>query len=214
MKDKYYIYRHFQPVCIGSSSKTKEKYENSFWMAGIMLETVWIIWNYIKESLLSGATISRATITKPKILWWPILLGVIENGVSFVILALFSVLELSRITMSYNRSGSGAPCRFSYPGFVMPKKDSPHAGAAIPPPSSGFKSSGSGLSKQGYSTMTAISQNALAAHSSWGAPKKRTKTEDEYFDEEEENTTKNSTLEYIPGNCASKYRVNFVWLRR
>ncbi|KAL0268646.1 UNVERIFIED_CONTAM: hypothetical protein PYX00_010499 [Menopon gallinae] len=107
--------------------------------------------------------------------------------------------------MSYNRSGSGAPCRFSYAGFVMPKKDSPHAGAAIPPPSSGFKSSGSGLSKQGYSTMTAISQNALAAHSSWGAPKKRTKTEDEYFDEEEENTMKNSTLEYIPAPGSPSY---------
>lgn len=44
---------------------------------------------------------------------------------------------------------------------------------AVPPPSSI-----SGLSKQGYSTMNSISQNALSA--AWGGSKKRAATEDEY----------------------------------
>lgn len=57
---------------------------------------------------------------------------------------------------------------------------------AVPPPSSiapGVRASavpvpGSGLSKQGYSTMTSISQNALTA--SWGTgSRKRAVTEDE-----------------------------------
>lgn len=43
---------------------------------------------------------------------------------------------------------------------------------AVPPP-------GSGLSKQGYSTMNAISQNAFSA--AWGGTgRKRAATEDEY----------------------------------
>ncbi|KAF7265859.1 ATP-dependent RNA helicase DDX42 [Rhynchophorus ferrugineus] len=58
----------------------------------------------------------------------------------------------------------------------------------IPPPSSG-------LSKQGYSTMTAISQNALT--SSWGTgARKRAVTEDEYFDQDDEEQVPD--LAYIP----------------
>lgn len=46
---------------------------------------------------------------------------------------------------------------------------------AVPPPSSG-------LSKQGYSTMNAISQNALSA--AWGGTsRKRAATEDEYVNQ-------------------------------
>lgn len=101
--------------------------------------------------------------------------------------------------MSFKKGGAGISPGFSYSGFILPKKDSPHPGAAIPPANVGFKSIGTGLSKQGYSTMTAISQNALSAQTSWGAPKKRAKTEDEYFDEEEEHTQQNNALEYIPG---------------
>ncbi|KAJ8981175.1 hypothetical protein NQ317_017268 [Molorchus minor] len=59
---------------------------------------------------------------------------------------------------------------------------------AVPPPSSG-------LSKQGYSTMNAISQNALSA--AWGGTsRKRAATEDEYFDDDEEEAIPD--LAYIP----------------
>ncbi|XP_066139521.1 ATP-dependent RNA helicase DDX42 [Euwallacea fornicatus] len=74
---------------------------------------------------------------------------------------------------------------------------------AVPPPSNlgtGIRHSGvpppsSGLSKQGYSTMTAISQNAITA--SWGTgSRKRAVTEDEYFDVEDEEHVPD--LAYIP----------------
>ncbi|XP_023029336.2 ATP-dependent RNA helicase DDX42 [Leptinotarsa decemlineata] len=59
---------------------------------------------------------------------------------------------------------------------------------AVPPPSSG-------VSKQGYSTMNAISQNALSA--AWGGTsRKRAATEDEYFDDDEEEAVPD--LAYIP----------------
>ncbi|KAH1016477.1 hypothetical protein HUJ04_007689 [Dendroctonus ponderosae] len=74
---------------------------------------------------------------------------------------------------------------------------------AVPPPTNiapGVRNSavpvpGSGLSKQGYSTMTSISQNALTA--SWGTgSRKRAVTEDEYFDVDEEEQVPD--LAYIP----------------
>jgi len=46
--------------------------------------------------------------------------------------------------------------------------------------------------------MVAISQNAISAQTNWSL-KKRSKTEDEYFDEEEEQLKSASALEYIPG---------------
>jgi len=46
--------------------------------------------------------------------------------------------------MSFNKGGGGHSRGFGFTGFVLPKKDSPHAGAAIPPPSQGFKSTGTG----------------------------------------------------------------------
>ncbi|XP_060523312.1 ATP-dependent RNA helicase DDX42 [Cylas formicarius] len=59
---------------------------------------------------------------------------------------------------------------------------------AVPPPSSG-------VSKQGYSTMNAISQNAMVA--SWGTgSRKRAATEDEYFDQDDEEAV--PELAYIP----------------
>lgn len=80
---------------------------------------------------------------------------------------------------------------FGFSGFQLPAKPK-RANNAIPPPPS------SGVSKQGYSTMTAISQNALAA--TWGMPRKRAKTEEEYFDEDDEDSSMSSTpaLAYIP----------------
>lgn len=62
---------------------------------------------------------------------------------------------------------------FNYSGFQL--KSSGSAGGshnAVPPPPS------TGISKQGYSTMNAISQNALSA--AWGGSRKRAVTEDEY----------------------------------
>nr|CAI5824222.1 unnamed protein product [Callosobruchus analis] len=59
---------------------------------------------------------------------------------------------------------------------------------AVPPPTVG-------VSKQGYSTMNAISQNALSA--AWGGcSRKRAATEDEYFDDDEEEAVPD--LAYIP----------------
>ncbi|XP_075238002.1 ATP-dependent RNA helicase DDX42 [Lycorma delicatula] len=70
---------------------------------------------------------------------------------------------------------------------------------ALPPPPN------SALSKQGYSTMTAITQNALSA--TWGIPKKRSKTEEEYFDEDDDtdNNLPMNTLEYIPAPGSPSY---------
>lgn len=81
--------------------------------------------------------------------------------------------------MSYNRGkGSGGRDGDSdsgykkFMGFQLPKRQpSANSMNAVPPPSTG-------LSKQGYSTMSSISQNAMTA--SWGGlSRKRTKTEDE-----------------------------------
>lgn len=58
---------------------------------------------------------------------------------------------------------------FNYSGFSLNNKRH----NAVPPPPT------SGVSKQGYSTMNAISQNALSA--AWGGSRKRAVTEDEYI---------------------------------
>ncbi|KAL1137792.1 hypothetical protein AAG570_009488 [Ranatra chinensis] len=86
--------------------------------------------------------------------------------------------------MSYHRGGDGKPRGFGFGGFQMMSR-AERAAALPPPPNSAF-------SKQGYSTMTAITENALSA--TWGIPKKRSKTEEEYFDEEDETPK----LDYIP----------------
>ncbi|KAG8222220.1 hypothetical protein J437_LFUL001418 [Ladona fulva] len=88
--------------------------------------------------------------------------------------------------MSYHRGGDGRPRGFGFSGFQL-KRDS--KGQLPPPPTSA-------VSKHGYSTMNAISQNALAA--SYGLPRKRPKTEEEYFEEDDETPTTTPSLEYIP----------------
>uniref|UniRef100_A0A1B6DVF6 Uncharacterized protein n=1 Tax=Clastoptera arizonana TaxID=38151 RepID=A0A1B6DVF6_9HEMI len=97
--------------------------------------------------------------------------------------------------MSYHSGGDGKPKGFGITGFQL-KSRSERSNAIPPPPNSA-------LSKQGYSTMSAITQNALSA--SWGIPKKRSKTEEEYFDEEDEQTT--NTLEYIPAPGSPSYNL-------
>lgn len=79
---------------------------------------------------------------------------------------------------------------FGFSGFQLPSKPK-RVNNAIPPPPS------TGVSKQGYSTMNAISQNALAAQ--WGMPRKRAKTEEEYFDEDDDDGMASTpALAYIP----------------
>lgn len=72
--------------------------------------------------------------------------------------------------MSYNR-GRG----FGFSGFSFSKKTE-----QPPPPPNAT------LSKHGYHTMTAISQNALSGGYGYGQPRKRPRSEDEYFDDEDE----------------------------
>ncbi|KAL1497232.1 hypothetical protein ABEB36_008227 [Hypothenemus hampei] len=93
---------------------------------------------------------------------------------------------------------NAVPPPSSLAGNSIPKKLN-----AVPPPSninSGARHSvvpppAAGLSKQGYSTMNAISQNALTA--SWGTgSRKRAVTEDEYFDVDDEEQVPD--LAYIP----------------
>ncbi|KAF5293775.1 hypothetical protein FQA39_LY03260 [Lamprigera yunnana] len=76
---------------------------------------------------------------------------------------------------------------FGYSGFQLSSTKRTNHNAVPPPPSSG-------VSKQGYSTMNAISQNALSA--AWGGSRKRAATEDEYFDDEDDERT--PALAYIP----------------
>ncbi|XP_058794608.1 ATP-dependent RNA helicase DDX42 [Phymastichus coffea] len=98
--------------------------------------------------------------------------------------------------MSYHRNNSGNKQKgFGFAGFQMSGRK--RQGAAIPPPPSN-----SGFSKQGYHTMNAITENALSAN--WNAPKKRSKTEEEYFDEDDEAVS-SSTLEYIPAPGSPTY---------
>ncbi|KAK3930300.1 ATP-dependent RNA helicase DDX42 [Frankliniella fusca] len=100
--------------------------------------------------------------------------------------------------MSYNRGGDGKPRGFGFGGFQMSKRE--QRTAAIPPPPS------SNVSKHGYSTMSAITQNAMVA-SGWGAPKKRAKTEDEYFEEDDESSAA-PQLAYIPAPGSPSYGGN------
>ncbi|XP_063974546.1 ATP-dependent RNA helicase DDX42 [Diachasmimorpha longicaudata] len=96
--------------------------------------------------------------------------------------------------MSYHRGGGSKPKGFGFTGFQM--SGTKRAGVTIPPPTTN-----SSLSKQGYHTMNSITENALSA--CWGMPKKRSKTEEEYFEDDDEAQT--STLEYIPAPGSPTY---------
>lgn len=108
--------------------------------------------------------------------------------------------------MSYN-SGGNSGKGINYAGFAMPKRNPSNISLnAVPPPPSqsmhAVPPPNTGLSKQGYSTMDAITQNALTGH--WGSiGKKRSRTEDEYFDEEDEPAT--PALAYIPAPGSPSY---------
>ncbi|XP_051163787.1 ATP-dependent RNA helicase DDX42 [Leptopilina boulardi] len=98
--------------------------------------------------------------------------------------------------MSYHRGGGNKPKGFGFAGFQM--TGSKRSGANIPPPNIN-----SNLSKQGYHTMSSITENALSA--CWGVPKKRSKTEEEYFDDDDDAPT--SSLEYIPAPGSPTYEL-------
>ncbi|XP_011701673.1 PREDICTED: ATP-dependent RNA helicase DDX42 [Wasmannia auropunctata] len=96
--------------------------------------------------------------------------------------------------MSYHRGSGSKPKGFGFTGFQM--SGTKRSGTNIPPPPPN-----STLSKQGYHTMNAITENALSA--CWGMPKKRSKTEEEYFEDDDEAAT--SSLEYIPAPGSPTY---------
>ncbi|KYQ48728.1 ATP-dependent RNA helicase DDX42 [Trachymyrmex zeteki] len=96
--------------------------------------------------------------------------------------------------MSYHRGSGNKPKGFGFSGFQM--SGTKRSGTNIPPPPPN-----STLSKQGYHTMNAITENALSA--CWGMPKKRSKTEEEYFEDDDEPPT--SSLEYIPAPGSPTY---------
>ncbi|XP_077256778.1 ATP-dependent RNA helicase DDX42 [Temnothorax americanus] len=96
--------------------------------------------------------------------------------------------------MSYHRGGGNKPKGFGFTGFQM--SGTKRSGTNVPPPPPN-----STLSKQGYHTMNAITENALSA--CWGMPKKRSKTEEEYFEDDDEPPT--SSLEYIPAPGSPTY---------
>ncbi|XP_048478678.1 ATP-dependent RNA helicase DDX42 [Plutella xylostella] len=98
---------------------------------------------------------------------------------------------------------------FGFAGFTMPKRNPSNVSLhAVPPPSAGMNAvppPTAGLSKQGYSTMSSITQNAVTGN--WGGlGKKRSKTEDEYFDDDDEPPT--PALAYIPAPGSPSYEAS------
>lgn len=113
----------------------------------------------------------------------------------------------------FNRGGRGKPKGFGFGGFSLagakrPSDSSNMASShAVPPPPSIMNqvSSSSGNMKRGYAAMTAISRNAMAA--TFGMPCDRAKTEEEYFEDEDDDgriagvrptAVSSDGLEYIP----------------
>lgn len=101
---------------------------------------------------------------------------------------LFGIESFSLIKCEFFINMSKTP-KFGITGFTVQRSSSSAARAAAlpPPPNSAF-------SKQGYSTLNSINHNAVS--NAWGIPKKRTRTEEEYFEEDDE--VDQSSLEYIP----------------
>lgn len=94
--------------------------------------------------------------------------------------------------MSYRGNSSGHRGR-GFGGFSFGQRGGRNAGRgrsdggasnAVPPPPSILAAISHQTSKQGYLTMQAISQNAVNA--TFGLPASRQKTEEEYFDEEDD----------------------------
>lgn len=87
----------------------------------------------------------------------------------------------------FHKGGDGRPRGFGFGGFAISAKR--------PDPSGSVGHHAPGITKHGYTAMSAISQNAMAA--TYGMPRKRPKNEEEYFDEDDEEVNLDN-LEYIP----------------
>ncbi|KFM65708.1 ATP-dependent RNA helicase DDX42, partial [Stegodyphus mimosarum] len=94
----------------------------------------------------------------------------------------------------FHKGGDGKPRGFGFGGFALggkkPEQPVAHSLSAMPPPTM--------INKHGYTGLQAITQNALDA--TYGIPRKRPKTEEEYFEQEDEDEVPNNTntLAYIP----------------
>ncbi|XP_015922773.1 ATP-dependent RNA helicase DDX42 [Parasteatoda tepidariorum] len=95
----------------------------------------------------------------------------------------------------FHKGGDGKPRGFGFGGFSLggKKQDQPvHSLSAMPPPPM--------VNKHGYTGLQAITQTALDA--TYGIPRKRPKTEEEYFeqedDEEPSSSSNSNALAYIP----------------
>lgn len=105
---------------------------------------------------------------------------------------------MSNFHFKYAHTPSGKPRHHGTPNSAMP----PPA-VQLPPNVSSV-----GMNRQGYSSMSTISQNALSA--AWGgsSSRKRAVTEDEYFDDDEEEQgakAPESGLAYIPAPGSPTY---------
>lgn len=95
----------------------------------------------------------------------------------------------------FHKGGDGRPRGFGFGGFsIAANKRSDNSDESRAPPP-GIPT---GMTKHGYTAMSTISQNAMAA--SFGMPRKRPKNEEEYFDEDDEEDRPSAPhdLEYIP----------------
>lgn len=95
----------------------------------------------------------------------------------------------------FHKGGDGKPRGFGFGGFQLAtKKSDPQLGeSALSDPSTTPQLPV--VNRHGYVGLTTITQNAMDA--SFGLPRKRPKTEEEYFDDDEEED-KTGNLEYIP----------------
>ncbi|XP_076348587.1 ATP-dependent RNA helicase DDX42 isoform X4 [Tachypleus tridentatus] len=102
----------------------------------------------------------------------------------------------NRLKEMFHKGGDGRPRGFGFGSFTLGgKKTEPqlsqsplesHSLSAVPPPM---------VNKHGYAGLQTITQNAMAA--SFGLPRKRPKTEEEYFEQEDDDEN-HSNLAYIP----------------
>lgn len=92
----------------------------------------------------------------------------------------------------FHKGGDGRPRGFGFGSFQLGSKKQEqamaHSLSAMPPPPM--------VNKHGYTGLQAITQNALDA--SYGIPRKRPKTEEEYFEQDDDEETNSRTLAYIP----------------
>ncbi|XP_064455461.1 ATP-dependent RNA helicase DDX42-like [Ornithodoros turicata] len=96
----------------------------------------------------------------------------------------------------YHKGGGGRPRGFGFEGFnVAAKKSDPQLGQSALPPESTPSPSLPVINRRGYTGLTTITQNAMDIN--YGNLRKRPKTEEEYFDQDDEDDKKGQ-LAYQP----------------